>query len=44
MLLNKELFGSIAKEVVRSPRLRMLYDLCDSEKGDNNLCSMYMCL
>ena len=33
MLLNKELFASIAKEVVRSPRLRMLNDLCDSDDG-----------
>lgn len=35
MLLNKELFGSIAKEATRSPRLRMLNGLCDSEKGDS---------
>lgn len=35
MLLNKELFGSIAQEAARSPRLCMLYDLCDSEDGDS---------
>ena len=33
MLLNEELFGSIAQETVRSPRLRMLNDLCDSDDG-----------
>lgn len=35
MLLNKELFGSIAHEAARSPQLRMLYDLCDSENEDS---------
>ena len=35
MLLNKELYGSIAHEVARSPQLRMLYDLCDSENEDS---------
>ena len=34
MLLNKELFGSIAKEAARGPRLRMLNDLCDSDDGE----------
>ena len=35
MLLNKELFGSIAHEAARSPQLRMLYDLCNSDNGDS---------
>ena len=35
MLLNKELFGSIAQEAARSPQLRMLYYLCNSENGDS---------
>lgn len=34
MLLSKELFESIAEEAARSPRLRMHYDLRDSENED----------
>ena len=35
MLLNKELFGSIAQEAARSPQLRMFNDLCDSDNEDS---------
>ena len=35
MLLNKELFGSIAQEAARSPQLRMHHDLHDSENEDS---------
>lgn len=35
MILNQELYSSIAHEAARSPQLRMLYDLCDSENGDS---------
>ena len=35
MLLNQELYGSIAHDAACSPQLRMLYDLCDSENEDS---------
>lgn len=35
MLLNQELFGSIAQEAARSPQLRMQHDLHDSENEDS---------
>lgn len=35
MLLNQELFGSIAQEAARSPQLRMHHDLHDSENEDS---------
>mgnify|MGYP001108286302 CR=1 FL=1 len=34
MKLNKSLFDSIAAKAAQSPRLRMHYDLRDSEKED----------
>lgn len=42
MLLNKELYGSIAHEAARSPQLRMHHDLHDSENEDN-VCLMSFC-
>lgn len=43
MILNQELFGSIVQEAVRSPRLRMLYDLRGSEDGDSQCMIISFC-